>query len=367
MHGPRNASEPYVSFVTFSRNDDYAGGLRKLYWSTRYLGEQCDEAGLAAESIIVEWNPPADREPLAQALKDLPISRNLAVRIITVPARVHARYAHSKLRPMHGAVAANVGLRRARGRFLLVRVADAFYPDSLIRFLASRRLDPDRLYRAMRLDVAAQAEELLGRPREDFLAFCAEHVSVRNEHLAQPYMPFRLPDLFTNACGDFQLLSRDVWHDLRGYWESSDVLGFETDSMFSYSAYATGIREEIPSNDSVIYKISHSGSHSHRVSTPRSWFSFLMLAMEAGLRRIGMGSAIAFCLRVLLNYPPKIYGGVRKPVYERSLFRFKLLSLLPRLTRLKSRHWGLAREPLAETVPAGGNRDAAQNRRDASA
>ncbi len=362
MHGPKNASEPFVSFITFARNDDYAGGLRKLYWSTRYLSEQCDEAGLAGESIIVEWNPPADRVSLARALKDLPASRNLSVRIITVPADVHARYAHSGLRPMHGAVAANVGLRRARGKFLVVKVADAFYPDSLIRFLAAGRLDPDRLYRAMRIDVAAQATDLLGRPREDFLAFCAENVAVRNEHLAQPQMPFRLPDLFTNACGDFQLLSRERWHDLRGYWESSDVTGFETDSMFSYSAYAVGIREDILSSDRFVYKISHSGSHSHRVGISKSWFSFMMLVMEAGLRRVGIGNAPAFWLRVLLNYPAKIYGSVRKPVYERSLVRFKLLSLFPSLTRVKSADWGLARDALAETLLPDRVQDATPNR-----
>jgi hypothetical protein len=341
------ASDPYVSFVTYSRNDDYAGGLRKLYWSTRYLGEQCDEAELVAESVIVEWNPPADREPLALALKDLPLSRNLAIRIVTVPAHIHARYAHSQLRPLHAAVAANVGLRRARGRFVMLKVADAFYPDALIRFLAAGRLSPDQLYRAMRIDVTAKAADQLGRPREEFLAYCAECAAVHNEHLPQPQMPFRLPNLFTNACGDFQLLSRECLHALRGYWESSDVLSFEADSMLSYSAYAGGIREEIISGGQV-YKISHGQSHSHRVASHDSRLTDLLLIGESTLRRVGFGNAHVFWMRALFNYPPKSYGGVGKPVYERSLLRYKLLSLCPALTRLKSRNWGLAFEPLAE-------------------
>lgn len=349
MHGPKSASEPYVSFVTYSRNDDYAGGLRKLHWSTRYLGEQCDEAGLTAESIIVEWNPPADRDALALALSDLPPRRNMSVRVITVPPQIHSRYAHSNSRPLHAAVAANVGLRRALGEFVMLKVADAFYPDTLIRFLAARRLQPDRLYRAKRIDVPAEASDLLGRPREEFLAYCARCPAVANEHLPQPRMPFRLPDLFTNACGDFQLLSRERLWSLRGYWESSDVLSFEADSMLSYSAYAAGIREERLPADSCVYKISHVASHSHRVAYPDSRFTRLMLLAEGGLRRLGMGNSHVFWMRAMFNYPPKTYSGLRKAVYERSLLRFKLLSTFPSLTWLKSRRWGLAAEPLAET------------------
>lgn len=343
------ASDPYISFITCSRNDDYAGGVRKLYWSTLYLGEQCDQAGLPAESVIVEWNPPVDREGLATVLRDLPARRKLSVRIITVPGRLHARYTHSRMRPVHGAVAVNVGLRRARGRFLVVKVADAFYPDSLIQALAAGRLDSECMYRAKRVEIVPEAAGTLGLPRKDFLAYCEAHVSVRNEHLPQPQMPFRLPDLFTNASGDFQLLSRERWYELRGYWESSDVLAFEADSMLSYSAYAAGIREEMLPGGQV-YKISHGASHANRVASRKSRFADVMLFMESVLRRIGLGTTHVFWMRALFDYPPKIYVGVRKPVYERSLLRFKLLSLLPMLTRLKSPDWGLGREPLVEAM-----------------
>jgi hypothetical protein len=361
MQGLKSPSEPYVSFVTFSRNDDYAGGLRKLYWSTRYLAEQCDEAGLAAESVIVEWNPPADREPLAIALMDLPSSRNLAVRIVTVPPHVHARYAYSNLRPMHGAVAANVGLRRARGNFLVVRVADAFYPDSLIRFLATRTLNAEHLYRAMRVDLEPKAADMLGSSKTDFLANCADLIALRNEHLEQPYSPFQLPRLFTNAGGDFQLLARDRWRELRGYWESSDITAFEADSMLSYSAYGTGIQEEVLSAECV-YKIAHAGSHGHRMAYEKSWLAFAMRLPEAVLRRIPYGHACIFWIRVLLNYPSKSYGGIRKAANERSLLLFKLLSLFPSLTRLKRSDWGLAHETLAETLLSSASQHGAVNR-----
>jgi len=349
MHGPASSSEPYVSFITFSRNDDYAGGLDRLLWSTAYLAQQCDEFCLPAECVLVQWNPPGDRESLSRALGKLPDSRYLSIRVITVPAARHRRYKFHHLRPVHGGAAANVGLRRARGTFLVIKVADAFYSDALIRRLAKRDLDSRHLYRAVRVDVAPQLAQALGEPRADFLGLCAEHVVHRNDHLPQPWMPFSLPDLFTNASGDFQLLSRTRWHDLRGYWETSDVTAFETDSMFAYAAHAARVMEARLPPDCVVYKISHSASHGHRVTSASDWWTRKMLQVERLLSGLGHSQFTRFALRAIFNYPPKIYSGLRKPVYERSLIRFKLLSLFPSLTRLKSKHWGLARESLVET------------------
>jgi hypothetical protein len=161
-------------------------------------------------------------------------------------------------------------------------------------------------------------------------------------------MPFRLPDLFGNACGDFQLLSRDQWFRLRGYWETSDVTGFEIDSMLSYSAYAAGIVEELIPGRIPVYKIAHRQSHDHRISVAKDRLSALLLSVEAIWNRIRYLRWVTFFARALLNYPTKRYSGIRKPVYERSLIRFKCLSLFPALNRLKSTQWGLAGEALEE-------------------
>jgi len=352
-------TRPYISFVTFTRNDDYAGGLTKLRWGLTYLAEQCDGAGLDAEAVIVEWNPPIERPPLAEALSGLPPSTSLSIRVITVPSSAHRTYRHAQLRPIHGAVAANVGLRRARGDFALIKVADAYYADALVAKLARRTLDPRRLYRAVRHDVAASVAQFLGQPRPQFLARCRQNIELSNEHLSQPWVPFRLPNLFTNASGDFQLLSRERWHALRGYWETADVLSFEVDSMLSYSAFAAGLIEELIANDPVLYKIAHSRSHSARVTGGETPFSKFMLSAEQFMNRRRHSSLFTFGMRAIFNYPPKIYGGVRKQVYERSLVRFKLLAAMPWLTRMKSADWGLAQQSLRESTLNRGTWDCA--------
>lgn len=339
---------PYISFVTYARNDDYAGGRSKLYWSVRYLAEQCDDFGLSAELVLVDWNPPRDQPALAQFIADIPPSSRLALRVITVPGTVHVRFKHHELRPIHAGVAANVGIRRARGDYVLLKMADVFYPDALIRYLAGRPLFSDRLYRTERWDVAPDTASHLGEPRGTFLEQCALGVVARHGHLPQPWMPFSLPDLFGNASGDFQLLSRAQWSRLRGYFETSDVLSFEADSMLSYAAYAAGIREERIPEGLPVYKIAHGQSHDHRISVGSDSRSRFLPRLEALFNRIKYLRPLTFAMRVLFNYPTKRYSGVRKPVYERSLIRFKALSLFPALNLLKSRDWGLAGEALEE-------------------
>lgn len=340
---------PYVSFVTFARNDDYAGGKDRLRWSIRYLAQQCDEFALPAELVLVEWNPLEGRAALAAAIADVPRRSRLAIRVITVPSEIHQRYQHCDKRAIHGGVAANVGIRRARGRFIVVKVADVFYPDKIVRFLAGMGLSAGRLYRAERHDVSAEAASHLGVPRADFLAFCASHIVARHGQLPQGWMPFQLADLFTNACGDFQLLAREAWLELRGYCETRDVTSFEVDSMLSYAAHGRGLAEEHVAGGAPIYKIAHAGTHESRVVIDDDP-SRILRRIENAMNARRYSHWRTFVLRALFNYPPKFYSGVRKPVFERSLVRFKMLSALPQATRWNGPDWGLAGEALAETV-----------------
>jgi hypothetical protein len=63
--------------------------------------------------------------------------------------------------------------------------------------------------------------------------------------------------LHTNACGDFTLLSRAKWLDLRGYPEF-DLYSMNIDSVFCYGAHHAGVREELLGDPMRIYHIEHS-------------------------------------------------------------------------------------------------------------
>lgn len=170
-----HAGVPYLSVVAASRNDDHGGSLlRRMQTFVNAFIAQCRRHGLSAELILVEWNPPADRPPLAEALqwpRDLGPCR---VRIIEVPPALHQRYQHAAALPLYQMIAKNVGIRRARGRFVLASNIDILFNDELMHFLAENKLDPDRMYRMDRYD--AMADVPVDASPDQQLAYCQTHL-----------------------------------------------------------------------------------------------------------------------------------------------------------------------------------------------
>jgi hypothetical protein len=65
-----------------------------------------------------------------------------------------------------------------------------------------------------------------------------------------------LPSPFTNACGDFTLLSRADWFRLRGYVEWR-TFSWHLDSLLVHQALAAGVREKRLSPSERIFHIEH--------------------------------------------------------------------------------------------------------------
>ncbi len=163
-------SDFHLSVVATSRNDDHGGNLlQRMQHFVDGLAEQCRRHDLSAELILVEWNPPADRPSLAEALRWPEDTGPCAIRIITVPREVHATFAHSDRLPVFQMVAKNVGIRRARGRFVLATNIDILFSDAIIRFMRNN-LKPGHVYRVDRCDVPPDLPT--GVPFEHVLAFC---------------------------------------------------------------------------------------------------------------------------------------------------------------------------------------------------
>ena len=111
-------SSPYLSVVVTARNDDHGGNLlQRMQTFVNGLLAQCHRHGLAAELLIVEWNPPADRARLEEALR-WPEPGCCEVRIIEVPPEIHRRFVHWRELPLYQMIAKNVGIRRALGEYI---------------------------------------------------------------------------------------------------------------------------------------------------------------------------------------------------------------------------------------------------------
>jgi hypothetical protein len=87
-------------------------------------------------------------------------------------------------------------------------------------------------------------------PTRPITSTLVEPVSERVEDVARPAF------LHTNACGDFTLLAREHWFDLRGYAEF-DLFSMNLDSALCHSAHHAGFREEVLQSPLRIYHIEH--------------------------------------------------------------------------------------------------------------
>jgi len=292
---------PYLSVVAAARNDDHGGNpLRRLQAFLQALMAQAQRFGVPVELVLVEWNPPAGRPPLAEALTFPTATGPARVRVVTVPGEVHSRYRHGAALPLYQMIAKNAGIRRAEGEFILATNIDVLLSDELWEFLAARRLECGRMYRVDRYD--ADAAVPVDAPPEEQLAWCRGHllrVHAREGTFSltpdgrrvagrrppgrlalggrvlwnwgfgrgklpplsallgiRPTPPPRYAALHTNACGDFTLAHRKHWLELRGYPEF-DVYSMNLDSLFCFAAHYGGAREEVLPEPMRIYHIEH--------------------------------------------------------------------------------------------------------------
>jgi len=166
---------PYLSVVATSRNDDHGGSLlRRMQVFVRGFIEQCERHGLEAELILVEWNPPFLRPGLVDVLRWPNTFGPCEVRIVEVPPGRHRRLRHAEVLPLFQMIAKNVGIRRARGEFVLATNIDIVFSDELMGFLAARRLETGRMYRIDRHDVMTDVP--LEATIEEQLAYCQTHL-----------------------------------------------------------------------------------------------------------------------------------------------------------------------------------------------
>jgi len=170
MHPDR----PYLSVVVAGRNDDHgANFLRRVQTFVNALIGQAKRHALPMELILVDWNPPDDRPPLAEALRWPADTAPCRIRAITVPPEIHRRYQHAEALPLYQMIAKNAGIRRAEGEFILATNIDILLSNALMEFLAARQLEPGRMYRIDRHDV--ETDVPVDAPVDEQLEYCRTH------------------------------------------------------------------------------------------------------------------------------------------------------------------------------------------------
>ena len=210
---------PLVSFVIMGRNDGYMGDyLYRLGTTLSFLGESAAAAGLAGEleAVVVDWGserPLADELPLTQ-------SGRAVTRFIAVPRPMIAERYGSPDR-WHPSCAVNVGVRRARGRFVIFTDSDCLWTTSALETLG----------RLLRGEVAlpARVEDVYCYVRRYQIPWATVQRKPRLgewRRLAGLFAATMQPEnpaaTFLGGFSAGQLMHRDLWHHVRGYDETLD-------------------------------------------------------------------------------------------------------------------------------------------------
>jgi hypothetical protein len=343
-----NPDIPYLSVVIASRNDGYASGmLRRIQVCVDSFVEQLERFDFPSELILVDWNPPEGRG-LWNALRWPKFVRQCTIRLITVPPKLHARLPFADRLPILIHRARNVGIRRARGEFVLPTSPDILLSDELAEWFGTRQMDPARMYRVPRYDVPEKAIEY--DSHEQRLIYCRDHVH-RIHDRGESFRMQGLPELFTNASGDFTLLSRDMYLRLHGIPEEREFHSMHFDSVFCFMANAAGATEVELTAPLRMYHVDH-GAPSWR---PRaSWLERAVTqVMPKGLsleRLIGVTRRIAPPQSTMdrLGVPHLDCSTMAGAAQYEALIR-RLLKK-PNAYRYNDASWGLGRYSLEERV-----------------
>lgn len=207
-----------MSFVIIGRNDDYMGDyLYRLGTTLSFLAQSAEAAGLhdQVEVLVVDW---ASERPLAVDLPLHAAARRITVFLEVKPDVVHRRFGEARWLPT---VAVNVGIRRARGEFILFTDSDCLWPASALSSLG-------RLVRE---------EVTLPSPIRELFCYVRRYQVPWQTVQRRPRLDDwrRLIPLLLGAVaaenaaaeclGGFsagQLMHRDLWFAARGYDEALD-------------------------------------------------------------------------------------------------------------------------------------------------
>jgi hypothetical protein len=283
------APEPRLSIVVAARNDDHGGGFtRRIETFLHALSAQVERHRLRSELVFVDW---ASDTLFADVLRWPAPPPWLAMRVIEVPASVHAAMPYGSELTFREMPAKNVGIRRARAPFVLAANVDLVFSDELVHALTGD-LSPAAFYRADRYDVDATPDP--NEPLDAMLARCARNVIVRHRvfgeehvdddagaertrvprlasrrairlgravrsgprtihgHVRRPRELIRVVrerwrrelGIHTDSSGDFTLLAAEAWHRLRGYPELPGH-HLHVDSLFLYECHFAGLRQVV--------------------------------------------------------------------------------------------------------------------------
>ncbi|KAI8578135.1 hypothetical protein K450DRAFT_248273 [Umbelopsis ramanniana AG] len=238
-----SAPEYYMSIVIVTRSDDYAGDqrhrLQNMIDSTYILAMR---TRTRMELLIVEWNPAIGR----QRIKDIfrfRRSEYLVYRIISVPKKIHDTRPNIGNIPLHDYEGKNVGIRFARGEFILCTNQDNIWSWNMHNAVASKSFVPNMFYSQYqdRHDNHADhlPKTLVRLPSfpndEKVFNACPINAFGYGQFVMPTPEPITMDNFFKigQHAGDFILGHRDTWRIPRGFREAGGTAWIDMEFLMT--------------------------------------------------------------------------------------------------------------------------------------
>lgn len=347
----------YLSVIYFSRNDNYGGdSLKKINASINHFLSKCEQHNITNEVIIVDWNLVEDKPTLREDLSLQKTPTNQSLKFIEVSPQYHDQFSESNKRGLFNSVASNIGIRRAKGTFITRIALDVFWSDDIYNFLSQKSLKKGVIYRCNRHDTSISTQKLISKPISLYEDYLNENVSLVHHRLEYPkeVISIRLPQLHTNASGDFQLMHRDHWFKIRGYYKTKTVASEYIDGQLAFTAYTLGIQEVMLPESFKVFKIAHNFTNNLRMKAPmpiNSKFNFI----SDNVKKNRLYSYVSTLIKVkLLEQPTSVYG-IKIDSYEKWLYKMALMIKNPNKIIKNDVNWGMANKdfPTYEILRSG--------------
>ncbi|KAI7900223.1 uncharacterized protein BX663DRAFT_439783 [Cokeromyces recurvatus] len=239
---PREEPSEYLSIVIVTRVDNYAGGqhhrLQNFIDSAYILAEKTQEN---IELLIIEWNPPNDKRRVIDAFR-FRSSKYLKYRIITIPNSLHQIMQNRGNSPLHEFEGKNVGIRFARGQFIVCTNQDDIWSHNFHNAIKSRVFKKDVIYlqhqdhHNIHDNLPPSIVNLEAFPKDETIYNSCKlgeqdwgnytlpppiKVTASNE-IKDKTKTMNILEVADQA-GDFTLAHRDTWKIPRGYREAGGV------------------------------------------------------------------------------------------------------------------------------------------------
>ncbi|MFC1801920.1 hypothetical protein ACFLY7_00560 [Patescibacteria group bacterium] len=242
----KTIKKPKISIVVTARNDNYGGNwINRINTFIKILVHLTNKYEELFELVFVEYNPVANKKRLYEELT-IQNNKHLKVRFITVPNEFHKKLPRSSEVTVCEFIGKNIGIKRAKGEFILATNPDTIFSDELFKLITKKQLDNKNFYRVDRRDLyISKFDENLSV--NDIYKICKKNITKVLFNNSTKYTSYKtwlntfihgrtfrifsMCPLFNcwrkfqtkeniiheNTAGDFLLAPKSAWYDICGY------------------------------------------------------------------------------------------------------------------------------------------------------